>query len=225
MKKQIFAVLSTVVVTACGQGEEAGDMPEIGTTTQASIRAACTAPSACPPNENCTYVALGDDGYGYCIVPITGRRELCSPSQPYCCADVWCWQAKDKRYRIVGVQSGCNDGKTCQLCPSGKVRKASPLQADQCCTPVVSCAGRCGTVADSCGWPASCGGCPSGQSCVNNQCRSSGGDCPRGQTRCSGRCVYTSIDENNCGRCGRRCGRGQVCDAGRCVGGGGPLPN
>lgn len=39
---------------------------------------------------------------------------------------------------------------------------------------------------------------------------------PRGLTKCNGRCVDTSINENHCGNCKTKCSCGQVCFNGLC---------
>jgi hypothetical protein len=66
-------------------------------------------------------------------------------------------------------------------CPGGQTCVGVGGVGQSCQTP--SCAGKCGVVGvDGCGVPISCGGCPMGQSCVNNQCVPSqpieAGTCP-----------------------------------------------
>jgi hypothetical protein len=103
---------------------------------------------------------------------------------------------------------GCGGTLSC-TCPGGQVCTTS----NACCTPTVTCAGKCGALAsDGCGRALSCGGCALGQVCTaSNVCA-----CAPGYTACSGSCVDLLADPKHCGACGRQCASGSVCSAGSC---------
>jgi hypothetical protein len=63
-----------------------------------------------------------------------------------------------------------------------------------CCTPLTACpAGdNCGTVADGCGSTIDCGGCGTGQFCINNQCVTAGG------AGCIGACNIDADCQDTC---------------------------
>ncbi len=66
-----------------------------------------------------------------------------------------------------------------------------------------------GLAASSCGKSTSSGDGSAGQPGID-------GNCPEGQTPCSGVCVNLAADGTNCGSCGNVCPAGMVCSLGLC---------
>jgi hypothetical protein len=86
--------------------------------------------------------------------------DACTPVAA-CPASVLCGRYVDP---CTGNSFACGSP-----CPSGQVCLGTSPQG-QSCEPK-TCAGKCGVIAvDSCGIPVGCGGCPTGQDCVGNQC-------------------------------------------------------
>lgn len=59
--------------------------------------------------------------------------------------------------------------------------------------------------------------CPAGEVCIHPRHGKPHCGCPRGTTRCRGKCVHTKTDAHNCGKCGHRCPTGEACHNGKCV--------
>jgi hypothetical protein len=67
-----------------------------------------------------------------------------------------------------------------------------------------TCAGRCGTITNTCGEAIDCGPC----SCET---------CQAGPSCCGTACVDLQGDQHNCGSCGHRCTTGEICRNRQCV--------
>ncbi len=196
MNGRRIAAVAVLAVAACEHSKSEGGA-EVGQADQA-LFTGCV--SVCPDTENCFFAGSGGSD------PVTcGPSETCTYQRPWCCQHVWCAEQQAWEYRIAGAGSGCNGAKTCVRCPQGEFRDLS--DPSQCCRPEPNpCGGvRCGMVADSCGYPQSCGSCQSGFTCENNtciqdtppppppSCRGIGATCATGGDCCSNTCW--------CGQC------------------------
>lgn len=110
-------------------------------------------------------------------------------------------------------------------CPKGQTCVGSG--ATQSCQPTATtCTGKCGVVGvDSCGVAISCGGCPTGQACVNNQCLPQmPSDAGLSDAGCGPLTCTPTQNQNLCGTltdgCGNTkscsCPSGQQCFGGLC---------
>jgi hypothetical protein len=85
--------------------------------------------------------------------------EAGAPCSSTCPPTVTCGHYTICNGTTIACGSPCPKGQVCV--GSGDVQSCQPP----------SCTGKCGVVgADSCGVPISCGGCPTGEACIANQC-------------------------------------------------------
>jgi hypothetical protein len=116
-------------------------------------------------------------------------------------------------------------------CTSTEVCASDPNDSSaQTCQPK-ACAGRCGVVGlDGCGVPIACGGCPTGQDCVDNACVApTPPSAPSDTDACAALSCTLDTMTHLCGTitdgCGHTmncsCAAGQVCSGGVCNA---PLP-
>jgi hypothetical protein len=111
-------------------------------------------------------------------------------------------------------------------CPPGEVCVGTGGGATSCQKP--SCTGKCGVIGiDSCGIGIYCGGCPSGETCVNNQCLtvtvSDAGPADTGAPACGALTCTPNSFTTLCGTIGDSCGDTMQCPAcpsgQQCIGG------
>ncbi len=123
------------------------------------------------------------------------------PCVPGCPASVTCGRYTDCAGNVLTCGMPCASGKSCIT--SGT--------SQSCQTP--SCTGKCGEIAvDSCGVAVNCGGCPTGQTCVDNACVT---QAPPGDAGKSGGCGKLTCSPaagvNLCGTVSDGCGNTQQC--------------
>jgi hypothetical protein len=136
-----------------------------------------------------------------CTRADTCQNGVCVGGDPLVCAPV----------------DQCHGAGTCDpgsgTCTNPPLADGTPCSAGTCQGGICSCRpatcsdhpGQCGVFADGCGGQISCG-CPTGQTCVNGVCQSTGNPC-------AGRPDGTPCDD------GDACTQNDVCQAGVCVGG------
>ena len=142
----LLAVAPIVAVTACGSNNSSSssgdDAGGVGDATTDGLGLGDGSHGNDAPSDG---NAGGDQG-------TTGCSNSCPPGV------------------LCGHYTTCSGTTiTCGTpCPKGEVCVGSG-NAQSCQPP--TCTGKCGDIGtDSCGVPISCGGCPAGQDCVNNQC-------------------------------------------------------
>ena len=218
MRSSNLIAMVVIVLAGCGREPEV-----VSETEQPELWASCARADQCPVSENCydTGAVGGETGtcFKRCNDNETGCIEpvQCTSAQPYCCRSVACIQNQltdpnAKLYYIVGIEDGCHTGVSCAQCPAGKVRNRDAPGDPACCQPTPNCAGHCGVMNDTCGWPEDCGACPAGQICTGNNCCA---PIPQNQA-CAGHCGTVSNGcggSYNCGGCGQNqyCGPGNIC--------------
>jgi len=138
------------------------------------------------------------DGSGFGDGALGGDGGPCTPGCP---ASVTCGRYTDCTGKVLTCGAPCTGGKSC-ITSGG---------SQSCQTP--SCTGKCGEIAvDSCGVAVNCGGCPTGEACVDNACvtqkpqadAGGGGGC--GKLTCS-----PAAGVNLCGTVSDGCGNTKAC--------------
>jgi len=195
----LFAVLSALVVVACANDVDMGDVKNPGDTPPPFTPAADASGDAdgggnsalscigttCPaPWATC----LSESGPTYkCGTDLTRDVDNCGACGNKCLT-----------YKPLHMVSRCIDAQCALECysppPVGdpvEWRNCNGLVDDGCEVDVMkdpkNCGG-CGTV------------CAAGQSCIIGKC-----GCPAGKIECNGYCVDPKTDDFNCGRCGNQC--------------------
>jgi hypothetical protein len=135
-----------------------------------------------------------------------------------CPATVGCGRYKDP---CSGAIFACG-----AACPSGQACTADPNDpTSQSCKPKTCPTGTCGVVGlDSCGVAIACGGCPTGEDCVANQCVVADGGLPDASAMdaCAPLTCTPNAQTALCGTVSDGCGHtmGCTCPAGKsCIGG------
>ena len=143
--------------------------------------------------------------------------------------------------RCVALGKACNGEDRCcdGDCRRGECRcpRGSRPCGGRCCPSDRSCQdGVCRCMPDRKATTCRDGRCVRSQfgtdcmrddNCCSNHCAAGNGDCPRGRTRCGGRCVNTNTDDANCGGRGNACAPDAECMHGVCMAGrrpGGRVP-
>jgi hypothetical protein len=141
------------------------------------------------------------------------------PCVPGCPASVTCGRYTDCTGHTLSCGMPCPNGKACITSGSSQ----------SCQTPackVGDAASKCGEIAvDSCGVPVNCGGCPAGETCVNNACTTQPPPADGGGGGCGKLSCAPAAGVNLCGTVSDGCGNtkqctcptGQDCTGGVCT--------
>jgi hypothetical protein len=199
-----FGCVEVVTATSCGTDPSAGAAnPDAGADASGGLADVTTGDDGTLP---------GDDGTGGILLP--DGSDACTPAVA-CPLGVQCGRYVDP---CTGSVFLCGSP-----CPSGQVCASTARNPPaQSCQPK-SCAGRCGVVGvDSCGVAMGCGGCPTGQDCVGNQCVPQGFIDSGSSDACSPLTCAPSAQTQLCGTINDGCGHTMQCSCGsgqRCSGG------
>ena len=138
---------------------------------------------------------------------------------PGCPASVTCGRYTDCTGHILSCGMPCPSGKACIT--SGGSQSCQPPSCK-----IGDAASKCGEIAvDSCGVAVNCGGCPAGETCVNNACVTQPPPSDAGGGGCGTLSCSPAAGVNLCGTVSDGCGNtkqctcpmGQDCTGGVCT--------